>query len=125
MNVGCPGIAGVQASRDVDDYANPIPTMADAQWSSAIEQTADKQIAVWRPIKTHDPAKHPTIELGGIDYLNDEHLLVIRLLKQRFERGYGTFAVRFEPQTLQVEDYAAPHEILANDPAYGKRNAAR
>lgn len=122
MNIGCPGIAGVQARREVDDYANPIPTMADAQWSSAIEQTADKQIAVWRPVKTHDPAKHPTIELGGVEYVNDERLLVIRLLKQRFERGYGTFAVRFTPQTLEVRDYLSPQELQLAEPVFHRSN---
>jgi len=104
-SIGCPGIAGVQARRDVDSYRDPIPTMADAQWSSAIEQTADKQIAVWRPIKTHDPQEHHTIRIGGIDYANEEDLFVIRLLKQRFEKGYGKWAVRFRPQTLELYDY--------------------
>lgn len=105
MDIGAPGIAGVQARRDVDSYGDPIPTMSDAQHSSAIEQEADKQIGVWRPIKTHDPEKHPSIEVGEHSFKNDEGLFVIRLLKQRFERGYGTFAVNFRPETLTVVDY--------------------
>lgn len=105
MELGVPGIVGVQAGRQVDSYADPIPSMADAQWSSAIEQTADKQISIWRPVKTHDPAEKPYIDVGGNEFSNDEKLLVVKLLKQRFEKGYGSFAVRFIPQTLEVYDY--------------------
>lgn len=105
MNVGAPGIAGVQAGRQVDQYRDPIPAMSDAQWSSAIEQTADKQIAIWRPIKTHDPKEMPFVDVGGHEFANTEELLVVKLLKQRFERGYGSFALRFTPQTLEVHDY--------------------
>ena len=105
MQIGAPIVAGVQAGRRVDDYQKPIPTMSDAQWSSAIEQTADKQISVWRPAKTHDAEKNPTISVGGTEYQNDEDLFVIKLLKQRFERGFGVWAVRFKPQTLEINDY--------------------
>lgn len=103
-SVGAPGIAGVQAGRQVDTYKDPIPSMADAQWSSAIEQEADKQISVWRPIKTHDPESQPYINVGGRDVKNHEDLLVVKLLKQRFDIGYGQFALRFRPHTLEVFD---------------------
>lgn len=105
VRMGLPIIIGVQARREVDTYKNPIPTLSDAQWSSSIEQIADKQIALWRPIKTRDPVDEPMIEIGGIQYQNDENLFVIKLLKQRFEQGYGVWAVRFEPQTLRLHDY--------------------
>ena len=86
--------------------------MSDAQWSSAIEQTADKQISLWRPSKTHNVEEHPSVEVGGINYKNDEDLLVIKLLKQRFERGYGVWAVRFQPQALTVHDYETRDIVL-------------
>ena len=105
MQIGAPIIAGVQARRSVDDYKKPLPTMSDAQWSSAIEQTADKQISIWRPSKTHSVEDHPTIDINGTDYFNDEDLFVVKLLKQRFERGYGIWPVRFRPQTLELYDY--------------------
>ena len=38
----CPVSVGVQARRETDNSKSPIPSMADAQWSSAIEQIADK-----------------------------------------------------------------------------------
>jgi len=105
MQIGAPIIAGVQAARSVDAYKKPLPTMSDAQWSSAIEQTADKQISIWRPSKTHPIDDHPVIDIAGVDYFNDEDLFVIKLLKQRFERGFGIWAVRFKPQTLELFDY--------------------
>jgi replicative DNA helicase len=105
MNLGVAGIAGVQARRDVDTYAQKIPTMSDAQHSSEIEQRADKQVAIWRPIKDFDPKTHPEVDVAGTTYKNSEELLVVRLLKQRFDAGYGTHAIRFKPQTLEVHDY--------------------
>ncbi len=110
--MGLPIIIGVQARREVDHYKHQIPTLSDAQWSSSIEQIADKQIAIWRPIKTHDPSDEPFIEVGGNSFTNDESLFVIKLLKQRFERGYGVWAVRFEPQTLKLHDYETRKELM-------------
>lgn len=106
MQIGAPILVGVQASRNVDNYKLPVPTLADAQWSSAIEQTADKQIAVWRPAKTHDPNETPYIPIGGTDYRNSDELFVIKLLKQRFEQGFGVWPVHFKPQTLELTDYS-------------------
>jgi replicative DNA helicase len=105
MDVGCPIVAGVQAGRQVDHYASPIPSLADAQHSSAIEQTADKQLALWRPIRTQDPDDTDTVRVGGVDYNLTEELLVVKLLKQRFDTGMGIWAIHFEPQTLTVRDY--------------------
>jgi len=110
--VGCPLLIGVQANRDVDDKRMPVPTLASAQWASAIEQEADKQIGLWRPRKTHSDIEHPTIQVAGNSYTNDESLFVIKLLKQRFERGYGVWAVRFEPQTLKLHDYETRKELM-------------
>lgn len=115
IRMGLPVIIGVQASRRVDGYNSQVPTMADAQWSSSIEQVADKQIAVWRPIKSHDVTDKPKINVAGTDYENCEELFVIRLLKQRFAAGFGAWAIRFIPQTLEVYDY---------DPTRAKRESA-
>jgi len=102
IRMGLPIIIGVQAGRMVDTYRNPIPTMSDAQWSSSIEQVVDKLIALWRPSKTH--GDEPTINIAGVEYKNDEELFVIKLLKQRFDAGFGTWATRFKPQTLELYD---------------------
>lgn len=103
MELGVPIVAGVQASRAADGRAVQIPTMSDAQWSSAIEQTADKQIALFRPIKVMEEGE--SIMLKGRDYRVDDNLLVIKLLKQRFDSGAGIWPVSFKPQTLEIADY--------------------
>lgn len=102
MEVGVPIIAGVQATRRTDERFNQLPTMSDAQWSSTIEQTADKQISLMRPIKSMEPGD--TVDVGGTDYIVDENLLLIKLLKQRFDVGYGVWAFDFRPQTLILND---------------------
>lgn len=115
LDVGCPVIAGVQASRAVDNRKSPIPTLGDAQWSSSIEQTADKQIALFRPIREFPPEEQPTIKVGKHDYANVPELFVVRVLKQRFDVGYGTYAMRFQPETLTMTDY----EVYQLEPAPG------
>lgn len=105
MNHAVAGIAGVQAGRQVDSYKAKIPSMADAQHSSEIEQRADKQLAVWRPVKDYDPVETPEIEVAGVKYTNCEDLFIVRNLKQRFDVGYGSYAMRFKPQTLEMFDY--------------------
>lgn len=103
MEIGVPIIGGVQARREADERGGQVPSMADAQWSSAIEQTADKQIALYRPIKRLDAGQ--SYEIGGKPYTVDEYLMAIKLLKQRFDVGYGVWAVRFKPETLTIDDY--------------------
>lgn len=105
ISTGVPIIIGVQANRDVDQQKFQIPSLASAQWASAIEQAADKQLGLWRPRKTHNPEEYPTIPISGTEYTNDEDLLVVKILKQRFERGFGALALRFRPQTLEMDDY--------------------
>lgn len=104
QDIAVPIIAGVQASRETDRRTTQVPTMADAQWSSAIEQEADKQLSLFRPSKALDAGEQ--IEIGGREYTVDDSLLVIKLLKQRFDSGSGVWAVHFEPQTLSVNDYS-------------------
>lgn len=115
MDVGCPIIAGVQARREVDKYKNPIPTLSDAQHSSAIEQTADKQIALWRPWKSEEnkaeEEKEKSILVGKHRFDITPELLVVRLLKQRLDVGGGTWAVHFKPQTLELNDIDVYHDL--------------
>lgn len=103
MEIGVPIIGGVQASRQVDNRGMQIPTLADAQWSSGIEQTADKQLALFRPVRVMDEGEE--IDIGGSDYRVDKFLLIAKLLKQRFDEGFGIWPLHFEPHTLILKDY--------------------
>jgi len=86
LRVGAPAVVGVQAGRDVDKRTIKIPEMSDAQWASSIEQTSDKVFGLWRPYQTEDPNTQVEIE-SGKRYTVNERLLIIRMLKQRGDRG--------------------------------------
>lgn len=101
--IGVPTIAGVQAARTADKHKHTPPNLDEAQHSSAIEQTADKQISLLRASKVFDPGEF--MEVNNHMYQVNNGLLVIKLLKQRFDSGSGTWAVNFEPQTLTLRDY--------------------
>jgi len=104
MEIGAPIIGGVQASRETDKRAMQIPTLADAQWSSAIEQTADKQLSLFRPIRAFEEGEFIPIGSKEKMYLVNDYLMVIKLLKQRFDSGSGIWPVHFEPHTLNMHD---------------------
>lgn len=98
LRIGCPALAGVQASRDVDTRKVKIPTERDAQWASSIEQTADKLFGLWRPVKTEQPGD--VLEIGNRWYKVSDQLLIIKMLKQRFDRGTATWGMYFDPARL-------------------------
>jgi len=102
MRVGAPAVAAVQASREVDSRNPPIPELNDAQWASSIEQTSDKCFSLWRPIKTLD--ENSDVEVAGTTYDVTETLLIIRLLKQRGDRGRHTWGMYFNPSLLKLAE---------------------
>lgn len=104
--VGAPVVVAVQARREVDQRDNKIPGMWDAQWSSSIEQTADKFFSLWRPWLTEPH----TNEFGQPNSVTiDEHqhpvtkeLLVMQMHKQRFDNGSWIWPLHFNPAYLKV-----------------------
>ena len=102
MRVGSPAVAAVQASRDVDKMETPIPEISHAQWASSIEQTADRVFALWRPSQIKEEGEH--IELGNEVFIVNENLLIIRLLKQRGDRGRATWGMHFDPALMRLAD---------------------
>lgn len=99
-----PIFLGVQANQRIDDRGSPIPTMRDAEWSAAITQDADTVVGLWRPIRTHDITEHEYIKVGDSYYRNSVELMVIKLLKQRWESGTGVFAANMDMSTLGISD---------------------
>lgn len=102
LRTGAPAIIGVQAGRAVDQRRAKIPEMADCQWGSSIEQAVDKLFALWRPIITEEPGE--LIDIGSHTYKIDEHLLVLRMLKQRGDRGRYTWAMYFDPANMKLAE---------------------
>lgn len=120
MRVGCPAIAAVQARREVDDYDIKLPRRRDAQWASAITQTADKLFGLWRPWNTEsDRASQDKIytmpngarairgayvDVWGQQYQISETLLLMQMLKQRGDSSRANFSLHFHPAYLKLAE---------------------
>jgi replicative DNA helicase len=102
-----PIFLGVQANQRVDDKGTPYPSMRDAEWSAAITQDADTVVSLWRPIRTHSKHDHEYIKIDGKYYKNSDQLMIIKLLKQRWESGTGTFAANMDMSTLTISNATA------------------
>ena len=102
IDIGAPIVFCVQASRKVDDYGEKIPTASDCQWASAIEQTADKLIGIWRPVLTEEP--DAVLNMGGREVKITQNLFIARLLKQRMAQAGQTFVLNFAPQYVRLSD---------------------
>lgn len=107
--IGCPVFAGVQAGRAVDSRGEKIPEWSDAQHASAIEQDSTKQLALAHPAKIHDLGDK--IDIGKYSYEIDDNLTIVRILKQRGERGAGTFGVNIDPVNLEISDARPLYKI--------------
>jgi replicative DNA helicase len=103
MTAGVPAVCGVQAARDVDNRAEKLAEARDAQWASAIEQTADKAFSIWRPARSEQLGSMIKTE-SGRQYQVTETLFFLRLLKQRMERGRYTWALHFDPAYLKLAE---------------------
>lgn len=117
MAVGCPVVLAAQAGRQVDGYQWPIPALADNQWGSSIEQTADLILALWRPYNTYGETDELIpIVTGGKEqmYPVTDKLLVMRMLKQRFKAGHYTWPLSLDPETLELG-----YMTLEKEPALG------
>ena len=73
-------------------------------WASDASHLSDVVISIMRPIRYWNPDKEPEIEIGGKYYSVDDEAMIVTVLKQRFDRGFGQIGVKFVPQTLQMED---------------------
>jgi replicative DNA helicase len=103
LRIGCPAVVGVQARREVDDRNVKIPEMRDAQWASSIEQTSDKVFGLWRPCQTEVGGGLVQIEGAG-EYVVNERLLIVRMLKQRGDKGRHTWGMYFAPEYLKLAE---------------------
>lgn len=101
-DIGCPVFAGVQASREADRRKDMMPIWSDAQHASQIEQDSTKQLSISNPIKHLEAGE--LIEVGNRFYQVRDELTIVRILKQRGERGAGTFAVSIDPTMLEIRD---------------------
>ena len=104
LQAGCPVVLGTQSGRDVDKRAkHHLPTLADSQYTSNAEQSADKFFSVWMPKGTHGLGDR--IEIGGLPPLTvTENLLILALMKQKYGSAPHLFPMYVKPETLTVQD---------------------
>lgn len=79
IQLGCSVMLGVQAGRGVLERAYKLPHLEDGLETSNIEQSSDKVLSLWYPIKTEDEGKY--LEPDKV-YVN-EHLLICGVMKQK------------------------------------------
>ncbi len=79
IQLGCPVVLGVQAGRGVLDREYKLPRLEDGLETSNIEQSSDKVLSLWYPIKTEKEGKF--IDIDKV-YVN-EHLLILGVMKQK------------------------------------------
>lgn len=72
--------------------------------NSGIEQAVDKLFGLWRPCLSPGFEEGSLIEIEGVPMSLPvtPNLMVLRLLKQRFEDGRATWALHFAPQYLRL-----------------------
>lgn len=92
LEFACPFVLGVQAKREVDDRALPIPGLSDAQWTSGVEQVSDVVISTVRPSKYKDPGE----SFGSITVEGYNQMLVT-VCKQKLGLDNVSKWVYFDP----------------------------
>lgn len=102
---GCPVMLGVQASRGVLEREFKLPRLDDGQETSNIEQSADKVLSLWYPIKTEPGGS--IIESIGASVT--QNLLVCGLLKQKLGYAPLTFPLYVEPDKNNIIGMEVKH----------------
>lgn len=72
-----------QAGRQVDEYGGlKFPRLDDGQWTSLLEQIADKVFSLTLPGKYMEEGL--LVEINGVKYAINENTLALKMVKQRF-----------------------------------------
>ena len=110
LALNCPFIVGVQAKREVDARAIPIPGMDDGQWTSNIEQASDKIFTVVRPSKyANDGEPFGSIVVSGYTQM------LITVAKQKMGPDNIAKWVMFDPAYNKLDDLETKHYDLKRD----------
>lgn len=108
-DIGAPIAVCVQARREVDTYKSKIPTAADCQWASAIEQASDKLLGIWRPCLTEQKVMGEMVKVNGQEVQLTQNLFVAKLLKQRWYSAGHVFLLHFDPAAVKLADLEMRH----------------
>lgn len=102
LEMRMPIMVAAQASRSVDSYGGiKMPTMGDSQWSSSIEQTSDKVLALSVPFRHMGPA---IVEDGDYRYEVKSNTMVMKVLKQRWAAAGQQLWLTMDHKNCVLED---------------------
>lgn len=99
----CPLVAGVQAKREVDNYGDKLPELDDGQWTSNIEQSSDRVIALMRPAKywkIGEVTDRPVLQNLPVT----KNMLVIGILKQKLGPDNFFHLAYFDPEYNKLDE---------------------
>lgn len=92
----CPVVVGVQAKREVDQTADKIPTFADGQWTSNVEQSSDRILTLMRPAKYFEEGEEVPGQIGK--RVRGRNQLIVSIEKQKLGGvGISTW-IKFDPE---------------------------
>lgn len=112
--MGAPVVLAAQARREVDDRDWQMPTIRDGMESAAIEQYADKVLAVWMP---HVSGKEGQVRApSGQVWEVDEHLLLLALLKQKNGPSRGLWPLYVDQGHNFVGPWEERSEVWYEEP---------
>lgn len=105
IQLGTPVALGVQASRDVLNRDYKLPRLDDGLETSNIEQSSDKVISLWYPIKTEEEGFY--IEQDKVTVT--ENLLILGLLKQKLGAAPITMPLWVNPEKNYITGMELGH----------------
>lgn len=111
ISMGFAAAAASQASREVDNMrGQKLPELRHNLWASSVEHAADVNFGLWKPWQTEEPGQ--TIEIADRHYPITQELIVMRLLKQRGDKGRWTWPLHFNMRYLNLSAYETDAEDL-------------
>lgn len=104
MQLGTRLMVGVQARREVDQRAVPIPGTEDGQWTSNVEQASDGILTVCRPRRYRQDGE----QFGSFAVQGDTQM-VVTVAKRKL--GPDNFArwIRFDPRYNHLDNLEMLH----------------
>lgn len=118
---GIPGVVGVQARREVDEYRGlKLPRIVDGQHTSVIEQAFDNVFSVTMPSKYMPTGEQFVIQdraKTNWAYEVTPYTRVVAMLKQRYEASdqSDVWPIDFNPMTLEAKFQQTVGEYIAED----------
>lgn len=106
MELGTRLVVGVQAKREVDTKALPIPSQEDGQWTSNIEQASDGVITVCRPRKYKQEGE--TFGPSDVVVQGDTQMIVTIAKRKLGPDNWGRW-VKFDPRYNELDNLEMRH----------------